>query len=215
MRSGDTEVRAASVPAAMGEPITKNSDVDTSPAATTSRRRRVVAIAASMVAVLGWWAWPTISGADTTAPVVVMTTPAFTDGQRMIESALRTRGRSVQVVVAPEGWCQVVSAGRDLEASLRVVVADPEPGCDPWESTGDGGSWWWVAPSGVGADTVVPSHVSVVDLTWTLGDAGTLRRGCEWWDDCEADGQVTLRSEPGVLTAAGLERVARVVAVLR
>lgn len=199
----------------MGEPLTTNLDVDRSSAATASRRRRVVAVAATLVAVLGWWAWPTISGADTTAPVVVVITPAFTDGQHMIESALRTRGRSAQVVVAPEGWCQVVSMGRDLEASLRVVIADPEPGCDPWESASGGGSWWWIAPSGVGADTSAPPQVSMVDLSWTLGDAGTLRRGCEWWDDCEADGQITLRSEPGVLTAAGLERVARVVAVLR
>jgi hypothetical protein len=199
----------------MAEPTT-NTGVDTSDAAiTTQRRLRVGALTVVVLAVLGWWAWPTITGADDTAPVVVVITPAFDGVNDRFEGELRTRGRAAQVVVAREGWCQVVEAGRDLDASLRVVVADPEPGCDPWESSGESGSWWWIAPSGVGDEVVVPSNVSVLDLGWTLGDAGTLRRGCEWWDDCEPDGQITLRSEPGVLTPAGLERVARVVAVLR
>jgi len=205
----------------MAEPTITNTDPVASDALASGARRRQVAVlpfavlGVAVVAVLGWWGWPTLTGADDTAPVVVVVAPAFDGAPDRFEGELRTRGRSAQVVVARDGWCQVVQAAQPVNASLRVVVADPEPGCNPWESARNSGSWWWIAPSGVGDDVVVPSNVSVVDVAWTLGDAGTLRRGCEWWDVCESDGQIAVRSEPGVLTPAGLERVARVVAVLR
>lgn len=205
----------------MAEPIITNTEPVAPDALPTGRRRRPAGalpfamLGVAVAAVLGWWAWPTLTGADETAPVVVVMTSAFDGVADRFEGELRTRGRSAQVVVAREGWCQVVQTGLPFNASLRVVVADPEPGCNPWETAGSSGSWWWIAPSGVGDDVVIPPNVSVVDLVWTLGDAGTLRRGCEWWDVCEPDGQIAVRSEPGVLTPAGLERVARVVAVLR
>lgn len=132
----------------------------------------------------------------------------------MFDRSLRERGRRAQVVVADTGWCGAVTAAQQLPALWRVVVADPEPGCDPWSDVTQGERWFWIAPSGVDAAIQVPSDVTVVDMSWSLGDGGTLRRACEWWDACEADGQVAVRSEPGVMTPAGLARLARTTAVL-
>lgn len=170
-------------------------------------------LAAHCVVVGGlWWAWPTLTGADETPPTVVILTPAMAESADRFTGALRERGHRAQVVVADGGWCATVEAGSTVEGSRHVVIADPEPGCDPWISGLDG-HWAWISPSGVAAGA--PASVALIDVSWTLGDGGTLRTSCEWWDVCEADGQVTLRSEPGVLTAAGIDRVARVVAAWR
>ena len=35
------------------------------------------------------------------------------------------------------------------------------------------------------------------------------RRPCEWWEACDGDGRIAVREPSGQLTAAGQERVAR------
>jgi hypothetical protein len=192
-------------------------DVPTEPA---SRRSvvhrgfvRTVVVVAVAIAGLAWWGWPTLSGRGDTAPVVVIVTSELGDHGDRFTRALRERGLSARVVVVDGGFCDTVSDGGGGEASRFIVVADPEPGCDPWSGPIDTGRWWWVAPSGT--TTTPPGRVTLLDVTWSVGAGGTLRRVCEWWDTCEGDGQVAVRSEPGVLTAAGVERLARIVAATR
>jgi len=177
--------------------------------------RSTIWIPLCLVAALLWWAWPTLSGADAKPPVVVVLQPSDAAFARTVEITIREQGRRARVVVAEAGWCEATAVGTALQASRRVVVADPEPGCDPWSSVGSDDHWVWIAPSGLRDQPSLPPGVTVVDMTWSLGDGGTLRRPCEWWDECDGDGQVAVRSEPGVLTVAGATRIARTVAVLR
>lgn len=180
-----------------------------------SRRRTAIWIPLCVVGALLWWAWPTLSGADAESPVVVVVRPSEAAFARIVEITIREQGRRARVVVAEAGWCDMIAAGANVQGSRRVVVADPEPGCDPWSTAGSDGDWVWIAPSGLRDEPNLPPGVTVVDMTWSLGDGGTLRRPCEWWDECDGDGQVAVRSEPGVLTQAGAARIARTVAVLR
>lgn len=174
---------------------------------------RGVVVAGVVVAGLLWWGWPTLTGAAGKQPTVVIVTPELSDQRALFTRSLRERGQRAEVVVAAGGFCATVEVGGRFDASRWVVVADAEPGCDPWAGLVGAERWWWVAPSG--AMVTPPTGVNVIDVTWSVGVGGTLRRVCEWWDVCEADGQVTIRGEPGVLTAAGVERIARVVAALR
>lgn len=162
-----------------------------------------------------WWGWPTLSGADDDPPVIVVLENSLADAAPVFDKAIRERGRRARVVVLEGAWCAGPPALTSQEATLRVVVADPEPGCDPWSQIPEASNWRWIAPSGLPPDRPAPDWVAGVDLTWSLGDGGVLRRACEWWDVCEADGQIAVRSEPGVLTFAGAVRVARTIAVLR
>ena len=174
----------------------------------------VVASCAALAALL-WWGWPTVSGADDDPPVVVVLDQSLAEAAPLFDKAIRERGRRAQVVLVQGAWCAGPAAVAARDATLRIVIADAEPGCDPWGPLTPGANWRWIAPSGLPSPVPSPPWVTGVDLTWSLGDGGTLRRACEWWDACEPDGQVAVRSEPGVLTVAGATRVARTVAVLR
>ena len=63
----------------------------------------------------------------------------------------------------------------------------------------------------------VAARVELADASVLLGErsfdvAPPERMACQWWDDCDPDGQVAVRDDTGALTYAGGERLARTLA---
>jgi hypothetical protein len=189
--------------------------------------RRSVRVAATVVVGLAfvlWWWWPSLARDPDRTDVVVVGVEQVTEADEPIQRRIREQGMSVEMI--PVEPCADVSALADTLDALdpSVVVLSPS------EATSCAGQWPGlldaVRSSTDDATVIVlgqtgslvpatlaaidPLGVVVADPTRLLGDATVVRAGCQWWDDCEPDGQVALRDEDGMLTPAGAQRVARV-----
>lgn len=106
------------------------------------------------------------------------------------------------------------------ERDPAVVVLGPRRSCDDWIAVVDAvriGSDRRVitlAQTGALDDTdrrvLHELDVTLADPSRLLGPASVRRFPCQWWDNCDPDGQVAIRGADGTLTDAGAQRVARV-----
>lgn len=189
--------------------------------------RRPVRVAAAVVVGLAfvlWWWWPSLARDPDRTDVAVVGVGQVVDADEPIQRRIREQGMSVEMI--PTEPCSDISAVADRLDSLdpSVVVLSPTT------ATSCAGQWsdLLAAVRSVTDDATVivlgqtgsldattladiePLDVVVADPTRLLGDASVVRMGCQWWDDCEPDGQVALRDENGALTPAGAQRIARV-----
>jgi hypothetical protein len=192
-------------------------------AATPSRRYGPpLSIGVVIAIVLVWWWWPSVGRSADRLDVVVVGDTQVIDAREQIERRIREEGFSVEsVITEPGGFCEGLDelAGLVDDESPTIVVLSPTEigtGCtlaDGVEVAGDATVVALVQPGiqdpGVRAEAEA-LELTVADPTRLLGDAAAVRLACQWWDDCEPDGQVAVRDDAGALTPAGGERVARV-----
>jgi hypothetical protein len=189
--------------------------------------RRSVRVAAACVVGLSfvlWWWWPSLTRDPDRIDVAVVGVGQVSEADEPIQRRIREQGMSVAMV--PAEPCDAVDTVAEELSGLdpSVVVLSPS------SSAACAGRWndlLGAVRSTLGDATVIvlgqtgvldaatraeldPLDVVIADPTRLLGDASVLRSGCQWWDDCEPDGQVTLRDDTGALTPAGAQRIARV-----
>jgi hypothetical protein len=185
---------------------------------------RVGAAAAAGVAFVLWWWWPSLARDPDRIDVAVVGVGQVTEADEPIQRRIREQGMSVAMV--PREPCADISAVAaaldDLDPSVVVLSPSTPDSCaGQWNdlvaasqaSVGDA-TFIVLGQTGVldprTLTELEPIDVVIADPTRLLGDASVVRAGCQWWDDCEPDGQVTLRDDTGALTPAGAQRVARV-----
>ena len=164
---------------------------------------------------VAWWAWPSLAGHDERLGVLVVGDPFLEPGRRSIELQVREIGESVRWEPLDEASCS------DLAAFTQLVDdADPEhlviPATAVERCAGALGDRHVVAvvQPGSGSDTpaLEGAGYDVVDPERLVGQpGGDLRLECEWWETCDGDGRIAVRDDNGALTAAGNERVARMI----
>jgi hypothetical protein len=170
-----------------------------------------------LIAVLagGWWAWPSF-GAD--PPGVLVVDDGFlTAGRRSLERRAREDGKSVHWVSFDRRWCDDPGTFERVvqQAGVRqvVVAIGGRPACVATlvEAVGGRQVVAVVEPGAAGADQLAAEEV--VDPTRLVGEPDPDGRlTCEWWEEaCDGDGRIAVRDGAGVLTAAGQERVARMI----
>ena len=183
----------------------------------TRRAGRFSAVVTAVVLGAVWMMAPSWQGRD---PVVVVAVDVGSvKAAEAMAPTFREFGVRLELVGVDAGWCGLESmfASPGTRDEVDLVVMDPDPLCPAPSMWPDGVVV--VHPSGAaGASSPIEDDADTsnrLDVTWSLGDGGTLRRPCETREDCEFDGQVTLRREPGVLTPLGWARLGRVLAVAR
>lgn len=193
-------------------------------AAATAPRRLgpPVAIGVVIAVVLVWWWWPSVGRSASRLDVVVVGDTQVVEGRQQIERRIREEGYSVEVVATdPGGFCEGLDELRRRveDESPTIVVLSPtatDDGCTLADGVEAAGAATVVALVQPGLqDPQVRAEaealgLTVADPTRLLGDATAVRLACQWWDDCEPDGQIAVRDDAGALTPAGGERVARV-----
>ena len=184
-----------------------------------SRRSVVIGVVAALVFGLWWW-WPSLTRDFDRVDVVVIGTDEVRQAHEPIRRRIREEGMSVELVdVDPCVDRAQVIAAVDEHRPTVVVLSPSRQACDDWEdlvgavrdATDD---VTVIALAQTGAPDLVAGAAEagavVTDPSRLLGGADATRVGCLWWDDCEPDGQVTVRDADGRLTDAGGQRVARV-----
>lgn len=202
-------------------------------------RRRVLAVSVVIVVAVAWWWWPTLRADPERLDVLIVADGQLREAADPVARRVRELGLSVRESVAPGSWCDavnLVAAERAERSPRRIVVSvrAADPSCtgfdgldgEGWERlrdvAGDAGLVLVVQPgpaplgqpSGVLGALRQGEGWVLADPSVLLGELGEERMPCQWWDDCEADGAVAVRDETGSLTAAGGERVARVLAAV-
>ena len=190
--------------------------VTAEPAAGRSRRVvRLVAVAAIAVAVLAWWAWPTLAR-DDDAGLLVVSDGSLSAGRRPLELRAREEGRTVRWVDFDASWCDdpspLAEAVDGADPDDVVLSAAVPLSCVGRlrEAMGSRDVVALVQPGGLSAGELDDAGFDTVDTARLVGTTdGFERRRCEWWEECDADGSIAVRDPSGDLTAAGHERVAR------
>ena len=188
--------------------------------------------ALAVVAVVGWWWWPSTVGRGPANDVLVLGNGDLTDQSTPVIRRLRERGLSVVADATSAAtittWCD--AADRlpalldEFEPAAVVVSYQLDGGCGDGPervvaAVGDRRAVLVVQP-GAGRqeesvrqaiNVLAADNIAVADPSLLLGgDEMPTFVGCQWWDDCLADGSVEIRDVDGALTVAGGERVARV-----
>lgn len=163
--------------------------------------------------------------------MVIVADGQVAEARDQVERRLRERGLSVAWRDAGGSWCfgagVALAARAKLDADVVVLSVrdDPTP-CHDLSSLvpSEGGALVLVVqpgPPGVGQPADVQDRLRsqadgwiLADPTPLLGTEGAPELPCEWWDDCRPDGTVVVRDDSGALTAAGGERMARVIAAV-
>jgi hypothetical protein len=185
------------------------------------RRWSVVgALVAGLLAILWWW-WPSINppSADR-VDVVVVTDDAVAGYARPVSDRIHESGRSsswMESAALCASWPEPVE---DVSEEATIVVAtDGDEVCVASIVA------WGAARSG--EEVVVPvavnsspsaGTVTVVAAFALLGEAGTEKMPCLWWEErrgfeepvCDA-GMITVRNADGSLSAFGADRVGRMI----
>jgi hypothetical protein len=203
---------------------------DSTPAAATAARwwgrrsTRVVAVCVAGLVFVLWWWWPSLVRDPDRTDVSVVGVGEVSEADEAIQRRIREQGMSVEMV-RNEPCDDIDAVAGSLEAhDPSVVVLSPSTtvSCagrwsevlDAVRATTDDPTVIVLGQTGVLDDAtraeLAPLGVVIADPTRLLGDSTVVRTGCQWWDDCEPDGQVTLRDGTGALTSAGAQRVARV-----
>lgn len=177
-------------------------------------------VAVILVVFVVWWWWPTIARDPDRLDVLVLGVGEVTQSSEPIERRIREEGMRVETVAAEPCDDRSTIAELVADRSPAVVVVSPAVPCDAWADLidaargGDDPRVIVLAQSGVVTDgdraLLEDSGAIVADPARLLGSTDTERVPCLWWDDCEPDGQVTVRRADGTLTDAGAQRVARV-----
>lgn len=191
-------------------------------------RIRLIAVGAVAVVLGAWWVYPSAAREPSRLDVVIVGDGQVGEVSEPLGRRVRELGMSVELVNADA--CATLADvaafvdGRD--PSIVVLSPSAADGC--------GASYWSAAKDAVGdaqliamlqpgrsgpaarADAVA-ARVDVADASVLLGErsfdiAAPERMPCQWWDDCDADGQVAVRDGSGALTYAGGERLARTLA---
>jgi hypothetical protein len=186
-------------------------------------RIRLIAVGAVAVVLGVWWAYPSAARERSRLDVVIVGDGQVGEAAEPLVRRVRELGMSAELVVADA--CAALATVGDLVADRdpSVVVLSP--------SAADGcGTPYWTAAEVDGARLIamvqpgrttataradaVAAGVEVADATVLLGERSfdvppPERMACQWWDDCEPDGQVAVRDGSGALTGAGGERLAR------
>lgn len=194
----------------------------TSPTGATMRRRSaLVAMVVAVVTLLvvAWWVWPALTR-DDRPDVLVLADGMLAGGERAVELRVREDGRTVRWAPFEATWCAHPGQLADLVAGLdpaRVVLAPAtiDPAClAELAVVLRGHDPVLVAQPAAAGDPAVPAVAGLLllDPTVLVGLPGDdPRRPCEWWEACDGDGRIAVREPSGELTAAGQERVARLV----
>jgi hypothetical protein len=191
-------------------------------------RIRLIAVGAIAVVLGVWWVYPSAAREPSRLDVVIVGDGQVGEAAEPLVRRVRELGMSAELVAADA--CAAL-------ADVAALVDDRRPSVvvlSPAAPSGCGGSYWIDADAAVGDARLVAlvqpgrtdatargdlaaAGVEVADATVLLGErrfdvAPPTRLPCQWWDDCEPDGQVTVRDGSGALTAAGGERLARTLA---
>jgi hypothetical protein len=191
-------------------------------------RIRLIAVGAVAVVLGVWWAYPSAARQPSRLDVVIVGDGQVGEAAEPLVRRVRELGMSTELVQADA--CAALAAVGDLAAERdpAIVVLSPSApdGCGPdyWPAARDaaGGARLiaMVQPgrtSAAARAAATAAWVEVADATLLLGERSfdvppPERMACQWWDDCEADGQVSVRDGSGALTYAGGERLARTLA---
>lgn len=198
-----------------------------------ARRWVVPAVATAVgVAVILAWLWPGLVRGGDRLDVVVLGDGEVAAHADTISRRLHERGLRVALDL-DVAFCDAAARVADSPASMVVLSYQRAEACDgdataAWDATveaaGDRRVLLLVQPGPppAGQDPEVRAiiggleprrDVIVADPSTLLAEASgsPSRLPCQWWDDCEPDGFVTVRSgEGGPLTPAGGQRLARV-----
>jgi hypothetical protein len=191
-------------------------------------RIRLIAVGAAAVVLGVWWVYPSAAREPSRLDVVIVGDGQVSEAGEPLVRRVRELGMSVELLAADA--CAALT-------DVRTVVDERDPSIvvlSPSAADGCGGAYWAGAKQAAGdarliamvqpgrtsalarAD-VAASSVQVSDATGLLGERSfdvpaPERMACQWWDDCEPDGQVAVRGGDGALTYAGGERLARTLA---
>jgi hypothetical protein len=175
------------------------------------------------------------------ADVVVVADGQVAEAADEVARRIREYGRSVVDAGGASSWCDAERVLPSLVERHRpgvvvVSIRDETSDCDDFAKPETPG-WARLAgavaparlivvvqpgPPGIGQPGVTraalyalgaSSSVILADPTPLLGEEAQERLPCQWWDDCAADGLVTVRVA-GLLTTAGGERFARTIAAV-
>jgi hypothetical protein len=178
--------------------------------------------------VLGWWWWPSLVDRGPTNDVLVVADGDLIESATPVARRLRERGLSVIEDHSLTSWCAASEALNrlidDVQPSTVVLSFRAQGDCangvrEAVDAVGSRRAIVVIQP-GLGrqdqavSDAIADlqaSNIVIADPSSLLGgDEMPTIVGCQWWDDCTADGTVEIRDATGVLTTAGAERVARV-----
>jgi hypothetical protein len=191
-------------------------------------RIRLIAVGAVAVVLGVWWAYPSAAREPTRLDVLIVGDGQVGEAAEPLVRRVRELGMTVELITtdACTASGEVGTVTEDRPPSIVVLSPSAPSGC--------GAPFWFDADAAVGdarlvalvqpgrtdatarADLAV-AGVEVADATVLLGArsfdmAPPERMPCQWWDDCEPDGQVAVRDGAGALTYAGGERLARTLA---
>lgn len=191
-------------------------------------RIRLIAVGAVAVVLGVWWVYPSAAREPSRVDVMIVGDGLVAEAAEPLVRRVRELGMSVDLQVGDACVTADELAARVDALAPSIVVLSPSgpDGCGPayWPSAGAAaGPARLIAMVQPGVTTaaaradLAAAGVEVADATRLLGEwdhdvAPPERRPCEWWDDCEPDGQVAVRDGAGVLTPAGGERLARTLA---
>lgn len=186
----------------------------------SSRRRSVLAVAVGLG--VGWTVLPSLfaPGPDEVS-VAVVADPDIATAHDEIARHVRELGRSVEIVTEGDP-CDPDRLERLTGAASQVVLA---LGPDTLASCAAlGAQDGELDEGGVTVVAFGPTtDAHIVDGTVLVPPGAAARSGCQWWEpfapagaiaNCEADGSITVRDEVAALTAAGRDRVGRIIAGL-
>lgn len=200
-----------------------------------SARIRLIAVGAVVVVFGAWWGYPSAAREPGRLDVVIAGDGQVAQAAEPLVRRVRELGMTVELVQTDLCASRAELERLVVERTPSILVLSPAAGAcadDVWAAAGamagrprviglvQPGRW---RPGAI--DAVAAAGVEVVDATRLLGGAvdaigadgevdvmAPRRLPCQWWDDCEPDGQVTVRDASGALTPAGGERLARTLA---
>jgi len=191
-------------------------------------RIRLFAAGAVVLLLVGWWAFPSLARDPDRLDVLIVGDGQVAEASEPLQRRIRELGMNVELLeIDPCTSAQQIADEVDRSEPAITVVSTADPrACGPalWAEVRGA-----VSPTRLIAlvqpgrnDPATPgviraAGIEVADATPLLGEAtaeqpAPSRIGCQWWDDCEADGRVTIRDAGAALTDAGAERLARTLA---
>jgi hypothetical protein len=175
-------------------------------------------------AVVLWALWPTLRGPERGTDVFVIGSGDVAASTEPLERRVREAGFTIRTQTAPD-WCVAASSVAARVAEIRpeyVVIGIADVGGCPGEPVGTTLAALHdvrvvvVAEPGDAAVTTRAAAeargITIADPTRLLGTDAPSIQPCQWWDVSCPTGSVEVRDGEGRLTAAGAERLARVVA---
>jgi hypothetical protein len=191
-------------------------------------RIRLLAVGAIAVVLGVWWVYPSAAREPARLDVVIVGDGQVVEAAEPLARRVRELGMTVELITTDAcGALPTVGSFIDERDPSIVVLSPSTPeGCgaafwfDAETAAGDARLVALVQPGRTEATAradVAAAGVAVADATVLLGERSfdvppPERLPCQWWDDCEPDGQVAVRDGARALTNAGAERLARTLA---